>query len=228
MANIDILCVEDELAIQTLIRFNLEQHHYTVRTVNNIAAARVQLNEKLPDLLLLDWMLPDQSGVDWVVQLRQDRRTAELPIILLTARSDDADKEWGLNQGADDYLTKPFSPRELIARINALLRRRAPQKSQSITQIGDFIFHPEEQSVYAGSLKLDCSSSEFKLLYFFVTHAERTYSRRQLLDYVWGDHVFVEERTVDVQIGRLRKILEPAGFADRLQTIRGSGYRFVL
>lgn len=228
MANLDILSVEDELPIQTLIRFHLEQNGYHIRTVSSISAARQEIHQKLPDLILLDWMLPDQSGVEWITQLRADRRTAELPIILLTARSADTDKEQGLNQGADDYLTKPFSPRELNARINALLRRRAPQKSQTPIQIGSLVIDPEQHRVYSGSLNIECSSSEFKLLHFFATHPNRIYSRRELLDYVWGDHVFVEERSVDVQIGRLRKLLEPANLSGSLQTVRGSGYRFVV
>ncbi|XXQ69203.1 response regulator [Neisseriaceae bacterium B1] len=228
MANLDILCVEDEAPIQSLLRFQLEQQGHSVRVAANIGSARQEIQHKLPDLVLLDWMLPDQSGVDWLAQLRADRRTAQLPIILLTARSADTDKEHGLNQGADDYLTKPFSPRELNARINALLRRLAPQKSQKCIQIGDLTIDPEQHSVSSGSLNIECSSSEFKLLHFFATHPNRIYSRRELLDYVWGDHVFVEERTVDVQIGRLRKLLEPANLSGSLQTVRGSGYRFVI
>lgn len=228
MNKIDILCVEDEWSIQTLLRFNLEQNGYTVRLAANIAAANAQVKEKLPDLLLIDWMLPDQSGVEWIAQLRTQSRTAQLPIILLTARGEEADKELGLNQGADDYLTKPFSPRELLARINALLRRRAPQKSQHSINIADVVLNPEERSLFSGSLKIECSSSEFKLLHFFATHPNRTYSRRELLDYVWGDHVFMEERSVDVHIGRLRKILEPTQLSGSLQTVRGSGYRLVL
>lgn len=228
MANLDILCVEDEAPIRTLLRFQLEQQGYSVRLASNIAQARVQLQEKLPDLLILDWMLPDQSGVEWLAQLRAERRTAQLPIILLTARSTDTDKEHGLNQGADDYLTKPFSPRELNARINALLRRLAPQKSAQSIQIGHLTIDPEQRSIVSGSLNIECSSSEFKLLHFFATHPNRTYSRRELLDYVWGDHIFVEERTVDVQIGRLRKLLEPTDLSGSLQTVRGNGYRFII
>lgn len=227
MTDLHILCVEDELPIQTLIRFHLEQNGHHVNCVGSIASARQAIRDKLPDLILLDWMLPDQSGVEWAAQLRADRRTADLPIILLTARGTDTDKEYGLNQGADDYLTKPFSPRELNARINALLRRRAPQKSQSPIQIGNLTLDPEQQRVFSGSLNIECSSSEFKLLHFFATHPNRIYSRRELLDYVWGEHVFVEERSVDVQIGRLRKLLEPTSLSGSLQTVRGSGYRFI-
>lgn len=226
MNDLDILCVEDECAIQTLLRFGLEQSGYAVRMAGNIAQAQQAVNEKLPDVLLIDWMLPDQSGVEWIAQLRANRRTRDLPMILLTARSADTDKEYGLNQGADDYLTKPFSPRELTARIKALLRRRAPQKGQSPINIGDVCIDPEAQRLSSGSLMIECSVSEFKLLHFFATHPNRTYSRRELLDYVWGDHVYVEERSVDVQIGRLRKLLEPTHLSGSLNTVRGSGYRF--
>lgn len=226
MNNIDILVVEDEIAIQTLIRFNLEQTQYRVRLASNIQQATQQINNKLPDLILLDWMLPDQSGVSWITELRNQQRTQNLPIILLTARSEDTDKEHGLNQGADDYITKPFSPKELIARINALLRRCAPNKTQSTLQIGILNINPEQQQIATAQQSVICNNSEFKLLYFLATHPNRTFTRTQLLDFVWGDHIFIEERTVDVHIGRLRRLLEPLQVAHYLQTIRGSGYRF--
>ena len=177
-------------------------------------------------MVLLDWMLPGASGVQLAKQLRQDERSKDLPIILLTARSEDTDKEMGLNQGADDYLTKPFSPRELIARINALLRRRAPQKTSEVIEVKGLLLDPAEQRVYGNGQPVSFGPTEFKLLHFFMTHPERVYSRRQLLDLVWGDHVFVEERTVDVHIRRLRRALEPSGFDRFVQTVRGAGYRF--
>ena len=221
-----ILVVEDEAAITTLIRFTLENAGFEVNCVASVGEARLQIQQRLPDVALLDWMLPDVSGVAFAQQLRQDARTRDLPIILLTARGEESDKEHGLNQGADDYITKPFSPRELVARINALLRRRAPQKTQAMIQMGHLLLNPMEQSLTAHGKPLVLGPSEFKLLHFFMTHPDRVYSRGQLLDLVWGDHVFVEERTIDVHIRRLRLSLAPAACADWVQTVRGVGYRF--
>lgn len=222
----NILLVEDEPAIQELIAANLARAgHHVVRASDAETAQRI-VREALPDLVLLDWMLPGASGVQLAKQLRQDERSKDLPIILLTARSEDTDKELGLNQGADDYLTKPFSPRELIARINALLRRRAPQKTSEVIEVKGLLLDPAEQRVYGNGQPVSFGPTEFKLLHFFMTHPERVYSRRQLLDLVWGDHVFVEERTVDVHIRRLRRALEPSGFDRFVQTVRGAGYRF--
>ncbi|MDO1509778.1 MULTISPECIES: phosphate regulon transcriptional regulator PhoB [unclassified Neisseria] len=226
MAKVNVLVVEDEESIQMLIRFTLEQAGFGVRSAAGVEEARPMLTEALPDVVLLDWMLPGMSGVQFTRELRQDPRSKDLPIILLTARSEDTDKELGLNLGADDYLTKPFSPRELIARINALLRRRAPQKTDEAIVLEGLRLDPAEQRVYAGDSPISFGPAEFKLLHFFMTHTDRVYSRRQLLDLVWGDHVFVEERTVDVHIRRLRRALEPTGFDRFIQTVRGSGYRF--
>ena len=226
MSSIRILVVEDEESIQALIQFTLEQAGFTVQAAGSVEQACLLIDEVLPDILLLDWMLPGTSGVQFAKQLRSDERTKDMPIILLTARGEDIDKEHGLNQGADDYLTKPFSPRELIARINALLRRRAPQKSSETIDIQGLVLDPAEQRVYAHGQAVAFGPTEFKLLHFFMTHTERVYSRRQLLDLVWGDHVFVEERTVDVHIRRLRRALEPVGLENLVQTVRGSGYRF--
>ncbi len=226
MAKVRVLVVEDEESIQALIRFTLEQAGFEVASALSVEEAKPQLDEALPDVVLLDWMLPGQSGVQLAKQLRQEERSKDLPIILLTARSEDTDKETGLNQGADDYLTKPFSPRELVARINALLRRRAPQKTAEIIDVKGLVLNPIEQRVYGNGQAVNFGPTEFKLLHFFMTHPERVYSRRQLLDLVWGDHVFVEERTVDVHIRRLRRALEPTGFDRFIQTVRGAGYRF--
>lgn len=226
MSSIRILVVEDEESIQALIQFTLEQAGFSVQAAGSVEQARLLIDDVLPDILLLDWMLPGTSGVQFAKQLRSDERTKDMPIILLTARGEDIDKEHGLNQGADDYLTKPFSPRELIARINALLRRRAPQKSSETIDIQGLVLDPAEQRVYAHGQEVAFGPTEFKLLHFFMTHTERVYSRRQLLDLVWGDHVFVEERTVDVHIRRLRRSLEPVGMENLIQTVRGSGYRF--
>ena len=177
-------------------------------------------------MLLVDWMLPGLSGLDFIRQLRNDIRSRDLPIILLTARGEETDKEQGLNLGADDYITKPFSPRELIARINALLRRRAPQKTSVPLRIYGLELDPQEQRVQVNGQTIPFGPSEFKLLHFFMTHPDRIYTRSQLLDLVWGDHVFVEERTVDVHIRRLRRGLETVGHDHLIQTVRGSGYRF--
>ena len=226
MVDVNVLVVEDEEAIMTLIRFTLEQAGFGVIAAASVEEARPLLAAELPDVALLDWMLPGISGMQFTKQLRQDERTRELPIILLTARGEDMDKEQGLNQGADDSITKPFSPRELIARINALLRRRAPQKTSTLIEVKGLVLDPVEQRVHGDGKAIAFGPTEFKLLHFFMTHPERVYSRRQLLDLVWGDHVFVEERTVDVHIRRLRRGLEPGGFDRLVQTVRGSGYRF--
>lgn len=224
--SIHILIVEDEAAIATLIRFNLEQAGFQVSVSGSVEESKILINNQLPDLILLDWMLPQTSGVQFVGQLRADSRTRELPIILLTARSEDVDKETGLNQGADDYITKPFSPRELVARVNALLRRRAPQKTENIIRLSSLTLDPSQFSVQVADREIEFSPSEFKLLHFFMTHPNRIYTRRQLLDLVWGDHIFVEERTIDVHIRRLRRGLESVNLAHWVQTIRGSGYQF--
>ena len=224
--SIHILIVEDEAAIATLIRFNLEQAGFQVSVSGSVEESKILINKQLPDLILLDWMLPQTSGVQFVGQLRADSRTRELPIILLTARSEDVDKETGLNQGANDYITKPFSPRELVARVNALLRRRAPQKTENIIRLSSLTLDPSQFSVQVADKKIEFSPSEFKLLHFFMTHPNRIYTRRQLLDLVWGDHIFVEERTIDVHIRRLRRGLESVNLAHWVQTIRGSGYQF--
>lgn len=226
MANTHILVVEDEPAIQTLIQFTLEHAGFRVSAVDSVEAAKPLLAAELPDVVLLDWMLPGVSGVEYARRLRADARTHDLPIILLTARSTEADTEQGLDEGADDYITKPFSPRELVARINALLRRRAPQKTDRIIESAGLTLDPQEQSVKFYGTALNFGPTEFKLLHFFITHPDRVYSRRQLLDLVWGDHVFVEERTVDVHIRRLRSGLEPVLQDGLIQTVRGLGYRF--
>lgn len=226
MQKINILVVEDEEAVMRLITFTLEQAGFCAQTAFSAAEAQAALNQSLPDAVLLDWMLPDVSGAEFTARLRSSGRTRDLPLILLTARSTEDDKEHGLNAGADDYITKPFSPRELIARINALLRRRAPQKTAQVIEADGLKLDPAEQSVSANGKPLPVGAGEFKLLHFFITHPGRTYNRRQLLDLVWGDHVFVEERTVDVHISRLRRALEAGGCENCIQTVRGLGYRF--
>jgi two-component system phosphate regulon response regulator PhoB len=188
------------------------------------------IGQRLPDLILLDWMLPGASGVHLARRLRDADRTREIPIIMLTAKTGEMDKVQGLESGADDYITKPFSPKELMARIKAVMRRRAPQLTSDTVALGGLKLDPATHRVWGGTAKgetgLDLGPTEFKLLHFFMTHAERVHSRSQLLDQVWGDHVFVEERTVDVHIRRLRKALEPTGHDRLIETVRGAGYRF--
>jgi len=221
----NILVVEDEPAIQELIAINLEHAGHSVLRALNAEQASQMVREVLPDVVLLDWMLPGQSGLAFARRLREDERTRSIPIIMLTARGTEADKIAGLESGADDYITKPFSPRELVARIKAVLRRRSPQLTGEPVVVGGLRLDPGTHRVSADSTQLDLGPTEFRLLHFMMTHPERVHSRTQLLDQVWGDHVFVEERTVDVHIRRLRKSLEPSGHDRLIQTVRGSGYR---
>jgi len=221
-----ILVVEDEPAVQELIAVNLEHAGHRVLRAANVPEAEAVVREVLPDLVLLDWMLPGPPGVSFARRLRADRRTRDIPIILLTARAQEQDKVTGLEGGADDYVTKPFSPRELLARIKAVMRRRAPQLTDESVEIEGLTLDPATHRVSAASTSIDLGPTEFRMLHFFMTHPERVYSRAQLLDEVWGDHVFVEERTVDVHIRRLRQALEPSGRDGLVETVRGSGYRF--
>jgi two-component system phosphate regulon response regulator PhoB len=222
----NILLVEDEPAILELLAFNVAQCGFRAIEAQDAGSALAHISRALPDLILLDWMLPGSSGVELARRLRADQRTRNIPIIMLTARSDERDKVLGLESGADDYITKPFSPRELMARIRAVLRRRTPQMSDETVSVGGLELSPTTHRVSAKGKMLDLGPTEFRLLHFFMTHVERVYSRSQLLDQVWGDHVFVEERTVDVHIRRLRQALEPSGLDALVQTVRGSGYRF--
>jgi two-component system phosphate regulon response regulator PhoB len=222
----NILLVEDEPAIQELIAFNLSQAGHHVLRASTAEAAITLVKNALPDLILLDWMLPGSSGIEVARRLRADERTRQIPIIMLTARSDEQDKVTGLEAGADDYITKPFSPRELLARIKAVLRRRAPQMTDDAVEVNGLRLDPVTHRVSSNSETIDLGPTEFRLLHFFMTHAERVHSRAQLLDHVWGDHVFVEERTVDVHIRRLRSALEGSGHDNLIQTVRGTGYRF--
>ena len=222
----NILLVEDESAIQELLALNVTRCGYQAIQALDATSAMAHIGRALPDLILLDWMLPGISGVEFARRLRAEQRTRNIPIIMLTARTDERDKIMGLEAGADDYITKPFSPRELMARIRAVLRRRAPQISDETVTHGGLELSPTTHRVSGSGAVFDLGPTEFRLLQFFMTHTERVYSRAQLLDQVWGDHVFVEERTVDVHIRRLRQALEPAGFDQLVQTVRGSGYRF--
>jgi two-component system phosphate regulon response regulator PhoB len=221
----NILVVEDEPAIQELIALNLEHAGHHVIRARDAEQAGDLVQHALPDLIVLDWMLPGQSGVAFARTLRQDDRTKAVPVIMLTARGQEQDKVAGLEAGADDYITKPFSPRELLARIKAVLRRRAPELTDDPVEIGALRLDPATHRVSAGGVPVDFGPTEFRLLHFLMTHPERVHSRTHLLDQVWGDHVFVEERTVDVHIRRLRKALEPTGHDRLIETVRGSGYR---
>ena len=221
-----ILLVEDEPGIQELLRFNLSQAGHQVTAVGDAERALGFLKTALPDVILLDWMLPHMSGIDLCKRLRGDERYQPIPIIMLTARGEERDKVLGLDTGADDYITKPFSPRELVSRIKAVLRRRAPQMTDEPVEIDGLRLDPSRHRVSGNGQALELGPTEFRLLHFFMTHPERVYSRTQLLDQVWGDDVFVEERTVDVHIRRLRLGLEPSGHAALVQTVRGAGYRF--
>jgi len=224
-----ILVVEDEPAIQALIEVNLRRAGHTVLLAADAETARQLVRDALPDLVLLDWMLPGMSGVDFARLLRSEARTRLLPIIMLTARAGERDKIEGLELGADDYVTKPFSPRELVARIKAVLRRHAPQVTEDMVELGGLRLDPATHRITAGSgddiAEVTLGPTEFRLLHFLMTHPERVHARSQLLDQVWGDHVFVEERTVDVHIRRLRAALEASGHDALIQTVRGSGYR---
>ncbi len=222
----NILLVEDEPAIQELLAFNVAQCGYRVLQAYHAEEALSLINRALPDLILLDWMLPGMTGIELARRLRADQRTHNIPIIMLTARIDERDKILGLESGADDYITKPFSPRELMARIRAVLRRRMPQMSDEALMVEGLELSPLTHRVSANGVNIDLGPTEFRLLHFFMTHPERVYSRAQLLDQVWGDHIFVEERTVDVHIRRLRQTLESTGLDALVQTVRGSGYRF--
>ena len=220
-----ILVVEDEPAILELLKVNLVDAGYEVRSAVDAETAQILLKESLPDLLLLDWMLPGQSGLAFAKQLRAEARTKELPVIMVTARTDEADRIAGLEAWVDDYVTKPFSPRELKARIKSVLRRRAPEAAQEPLTAGALMLDPSTHRVTVNGQQIHLGPTEFRLLRFLLARPERVHSRSQLLDQVWGDHVYIEERTVDVHIRRLRLALEPTGQDRLIETVRGSGYR---
>jgi two-component system, OmpR family, phosphate regulon response regulator PhoB len=228
-----VLVVEDESAIAELIAINLRHAGYEVTVAANADAAQAAVDRVLPDLVLLDWMLPGQSGVQLAKRWRADSRTRDLPFIMLTARAEEADKVTGLDAGADDYLTKPFSINELLARIRAVLRRKAPEALDTAVAIAGLQLDPATRRVTRRLSNADgevqrevkIGPTEFRLLHFFMTHPERVHSRAQLLDRVWGDHVFIEERTVDVHVKRLREALSPVDCSALIETVRGAGYR---
>jgi two-component system phosphate regulon response regulator PhoB len=228
-----ILVVEDESAIAELISINLRHAGFEVTIAANADQAQAAVDGVLPDLIILDWMLPGQSGLALAKRWRGEQRTRELPVIMLTARADETDKIAGLDAGADDYLTKPFSTNELMARIRAVLRRKAPEALDSVVEVGALKIDPATRRVTRGgqngesgeAREVKLGATEFRLLHFFMTHPERVHSRAQLLDRVWGDHVFIEERTVDVHVKRLREALSPVQCAQMIETVRGAGYR---
>ena len=217
-----ILVVEDEPAIAELISYTLREGGWQPCPVSTAAEAWEEIQARMPQLVLLDWMLPDQTGLRLLARIRADRQFAALPVIMLTAKSMEEDKIAGLNNGADDYVTKPFSPRELTARIHALLRRKTPEHGQNLLSAGPITLDPVSFEVCLNSEKIDIGHAEFKLLKFFLAHHDRVFSRSQLLDKVWGDHVAIEERTVDVHVLRLRKALKEAEFL--IRTVRSVGY----
>lgn len=223
---VKILFVEDEPGIQQLVLMALGRAGYEVALAEDVGQARQRIASQRPDLILLDWMLPEVSGLEFARQLKQSSETREVPIIMVTARGEEFDKVRGLDSGADDYVTKPFSPRELIARINAVLRRAAPFVAEEVLAMDGLRLDAASHRVTAQGDELPLGPTEFRLLHFFMTHPERVYSRGQLLDRVWGGDVYVEERTVDVHIRRLRKALALHGHDRFIQTVRGAGYRF--
>ena len=220
-----VLVVEDETAIAELIAINLRHAGYEVTLATTADQAQAAVAGVLPDLVLLDWMLPGQSGLALAKQWRAGLRTRELPLIMLTARAEEADKVSGLDAGADDYLTKPFSTSELLARIRAVLRRKAPEALDAAVEVGGLRLDPATRRVARGDDEVKLGPTEFRLLHFLMTHPERVHSRPQLLDRVWGDHVFIEERTVDVHVKRLREALSAVQCAHLVETVRGAGYR---
>lgn len=220
-----VLVVEDESAIAELISINLRHAGYDVIVAATADQAQAAVDGVLPDLVVLDWMLPGQSGLVLAKRWRAQARTRELPIIMLTARAEEGDMISGLDAGADDYLTKPFSTNELLARIRAVLRRKAPEALDTIVDVGGLKLDPATRRVSRDEREVRIGPTEFRLLHFFMTHPERVHSRAQLLDRVWGDHVFIEERTVDVHVKRLREALDPVGCSRMIETVRGAGYR---
>lgn len=221
-----VLLVEDEQAIREMVAMALERAGFRVRHAESAEDAQAAIQLSQPDLILLDWMLPGQSGIDYARRLKRDHATRELPIIMLTARGEEGDRIRGLDAGADDYVPKPFSPRELVSRVKAVLRRVQPTTAEEAIEIRGLRLDPVSHRVLAGSEPVAMGPTEFRLLHFFMTHTERVFNRTQLLDNVWGANVYVEERTVDVHVRRLRKALAPTGHDELVQTIRGAGYRF--
>jgi two-component system, OmpR family, phosphate regulon response regulator PhoB len=226
MTGKQILIVEDEKPIRDMIAFGLRRAGFDVREAEDCSTARASIADHRPDLLLVDWMLPDQSGLELTRAIKRNKDTEDMPVIMLTARADEHDKVSGLEGGADDYVTKPFSPRELLARINAVLRRTSVAGTGGTIESGGLELDAAGHRVTVDGQSVPLGPTEYRLLHFFMEHPERVYSRSQLLDRVWGGNVYVEERTVDVHIRRLRKALEPFSRDGLIQTVRGAGYRY--
>ena len=227
MTQCTILTIEDEPAISDIIRLNLKSAGYDVISANNVMQAESVIKTIIPGLIVLDWMLPGTSGPTFAKLIRNDKRTQNIPVIMLTAKSLEENKIEGLNAGCDDYIVKPFSPKELVARIQALLRRRSPELTQDAVSIFGLSLYPATRTVIGKNHEITLGPKEFKLLHYFMTHTDRVHTRTHLLNHVWGDHVFVEERTVDVHVRRLRKALTSTGFHKLIKTIRGGGYKFI-
>ena len=226
MHNRYLLIVEDEADLREMVRFALRDFGLEVRGVGSVGEAWRMFEDGNPSIILLDWMLPGVSGIDFLHKLRRDELTRDIPVIMITAKGEESDRIRGLDTGADDYLTKPFSINELKARIKAVLRRANPQATDTPVEAGALLLDPADHRVSAHGEPISLGPVEFRLLHFFMTHGNRVFSRRQLLDRVWGTNVYIEERTVDVHIRRLRKVLEPSGLDGYIQTVRGAGYRF--
>jgi two-component system phosphate regulon response regulator PhoB len=220
-----VLVVEDERSIREMLAFNLNRAGFDVERACDGREARAAIADSYPDVVLMDWMLPDISGLELTRQLKRDPNTKEIPVIMVTARAEEDDRVTGLDGGADDYIVKPFSPRELLARIRAALRR-TPAAGDEAISFGELHLDPASHEVRAGKDEIQLGPTEYRLLEFFMLHPDRVYSRAQLLDRVWGGNVYVEERTVDVHIRRLRKALTPSGYDQAIRTVRGAGYRF--
>lgn len=221
-----ILLVEDEAPIREMIRFALTREGFDILEAGDVQTARTQIADNSPELLIVDWMLPDASGVELVRGLRRDPVHRDIPVIMLTARSKESDKVKGLDSGADDYMTKPVAIRELLARINALIRRSQGHLDEETLNVGSLTIDLAGHRLLINDESIHIGQTEYRLLKFFMSHIDRVYTRAQLLDFVWGQNVYVEERTVDVHILRLRKLLKPYGADCMVQTVRGAGYRF--
>nr|WP_282452652.1 phosphate regulon transcriptional regulator PhoB [Lysobacter sp. CAU 1642] len=220
------MIIDDEPAIRDMVAYALRKAEYEPVPAGDAREAQVRISERVPDLILLDWMLPGTSGLELARRFRRDELTREIPIIMLTARGEENDRVSGLESGVDDYVVKPFSARELLARIKAVMRRARGDSEDGSVSLGGLRIDGPAHRVFAGEAPVEIGPTEYRLLHFFMTHPERVYSRTQLLDQVWGSNVYVEERTVDVHIRRLRKTLEPHGVDGLVQTVRGAGYRF--
>ena len=221
-----VLVVDDEAAIREMLSISLDAAGFNVLQAENAKQAHATILDRNPDLVLLDWMMPGTSGLELLRRLKRDELTEKIPVIMLTAKVEEDSKVYGLDSGADDYIAKPFSPRELISRVKAILRRLGREDLVEPIAVGELIFDPISHKVSISGEPLNLGPTEYRLLQFFLTHQERVYSRDQILDYVWGSNVYLDERTVDVHIRRLRKAISVAGHENYVQTVRGAGYRF--